>query len=68
MQRSATPETEKSDPGTQYFLSIKTYTNISLIPKDEWNALLRPDDSPFLEWEWLYCLEEAGCATPETGK
>jgi len=30
------------------------------IPRDEWNALVA-DDSPFLEWDWLASLEEAGC-------
>src|SRR5262245_22161215 len=32
----------------------------------EWNALVG-DESPFLEWEWLASLEEAGCVGPETG-
>ncbi|HEU4430081.1 MAG TPA: GNAT family N-acetyltransferase [Myxococcota bacterium] len=30
------------------------------IPREEWNALVA-DESPFLEWEWLASLEEAGC-------
>ena len=33
---------------------------IRAIPRDEWNALVA-DDSPFLEWDWLASLEEAGC-------
>ena len=32
----------------------------------EWNALVGPE-SPFLEWEWLASLEEAGCVGPGTG-
>jgi predicted N-acyltransferase len=32
----------------------------------EWNALVG-GDSPFLEWEWLASLEEAGSVGPETG-
>jgi uncharacterized protein len=32
----------------------------------EWNALVG-GESPFLEWEWLASLEEAGCVGPETG-
>ena len=36
------------------------------IPAVEWNALVG-DGSPFLEWEWLASLEEAGCVGPETG-
>jgi predicted N-acyltransferase len=32
----------------------------------EWNALVG-DESPFLEWEWLASLEDAGCVGPATG-
>jgi predicted N-acyltransferase len=33
---------------------------------DDWNALVVAD-SPFLEWEWLVCLEEAGCLGRDSG-
>jgi len=36
------------------------------LPAEEWNALVG-DESPFLEWEWLASLEQAGCVGPETG-
>lgn len=36
------------------------------IPRDEWNALVG-DESPFLEWDWLASLEEAGCVGGQTG-
>jgi len=36
------------------------------IARDEWNALVG-DESPFLEWEWLASLEEAGCVGERTG-
>jgi len=36
------------------------------VPRDAWNALVG-DASPFLEWEWLASLEEAGCVGAETG-
>jgi predicted N-acyltransferase len=32
----------------------------------DWNALVG-DESPFLEWEWLASLEEAGCVGPHAG-
>jgi len=32
-----------------------------------WDALVGVDGSPFLEWEWLACLEDAGTVRPETG-
>jgi len=36
------------------------------VSREAWNALVG-DASPFLEWEWLASLEQAGCAVPETG-
>jgi predicted N-acyltransferase len=37
------------------------------IARDEWNALLMPDDSPFLEWEWLCAMEESKSAARKSG-
>jgi len=39
---------------------------VASIPREEWNALVG-DASPFLEWEWLASLEEAGCVGAEHG-
>ena len=35
------------------------------IDRAEWDALLGPDGSPFLEWDWLDALEQSGCVTRE---
>ena len=40
--------------------------SIREIPRDDWNALVG-DESPFLEWDWLASLEEAGCVGGQTG-
>jgi len=37
------------------------------IPREEWDALALLDPSPFVEWTWLACLEEAGCVGEDTG-
>ncbi|MBV8772532.1 MAG: GNAT family N-acetyltransferase [Deltaproteobacteria bacterium] len=37
------------------------------IARDEWNALLAADDSPFLEWEWLRAMEDSKSAARKTG-
>ncbi len=37
------------------------------VPREQWNALLAGDASPFLEWEWLSALEEAGCLEGRCG-
>jgi predicted N-acyltransferase len=39
---------------------------VARIPPTEWNRLVG-DGSPFLEWEWLASLEEAGTVTADTG-
>jgi len=39
---------------------------VAAVPRAEWNALVG-DGSPFLEWDWLASLEEAGCVAPESG-
>ncbi|HXZ87738.1 MAG TPA: GNAT family N-acetyltransferase, partial [Candidatus Binataceae bacterium] len=37
------------------------------IPRDDWNALLDLQDSPFLDWDWLCAMEESGSAARKTG-
>jgi predicted N-acyltransferase len=39
---------------------------VSQVDREAWNALVG-EGSPFLEWDWLASLEEAGCTGPETG-
>ncbi|MEE8557456.1 MAG: peptidogalycan biosysnthesis protein, partial [Myxococcota bacterium] len=39
---------------------------VSGVPAADWNALVG-DGSPFLEWEWLSALEEAGTVSAKTG-
>ncbi len=40
---------------------------MAAIDRAEWDALLGPDGSPFLEWDWLDALEQSGCVTAKTG-
>ncbi len=39
---------------------------VAKLPREEWDALVG-DGSPFLEWDWLASLEDAGCVGPGTG-
>ncbi|MEM9568603.1 MAG: GNAT family N-acetyltransferase [Cyanobacteria bacterium P01_E01_bin.34] len=41
--------------------------DISQVPSDRWQALVTDRTSPFLEYDWLYCLEASGSAKPNTG-
>jgi predicted N-acyltransferase len=47
-------------------LEVELGGGVREVPAAEWNALVG-DGSPFLEWEWLASLEDAGCVGPETG-
>jgi predicted N-acyltransferase len=40
---------------------------IEKIPRESWGYLLAPDDSPFVEWDWLFAMEKSGSATRQTG-
>ena len=39
---------------------------VASLPADQWNALVG-EESPFLEWEWLASLEQAGTVGGDTG-
>jgi predicted N-acyltransferase len=45
---------------------LELLDGVAHVPREEWNELVR-DESPFLEWEWLASLEEAGCVAGERG-
>jgi hypothetical protein len=45
---------------------IRLLAAVREVPRAAWDALVG-DGSPFLEWDWLSALEEAGCVVPETG-
>ncbi len=48
----------------------KTITSLSEISEEEWNACCYTQQTrrnPFLSYQFLYALEESGCATRETG-
>ena len=48
-------------------LELAIVEGIEKIPRAEWDAILAPDDSPFLEWDWLYAMERSGSATRKSG-
>ncbi len=46
---------------------LRVESRIRDVPRAEWDGLLREGASPFVEHEWLSCLEDAGCVGPGTG-
>ena len=48
-------------------LDVAIVEGIDKIPRDAWDGLLTPDDSPFVEWDWLRAMEDSGSAARNTG-
>lgn len=48
-------------------IEVAVVEGIVKIARVEWNALVRDEDSPFLDWDWLHAMEAAQCATRKTG-
>jgi len=45
---------------------VEIAEGVAALPRDDWNALVG-DESPFLEWDWLASLEDAGTLTRRSG-
>lgn len=48
-------------------LELRIVHEMAAIPPASWDALLRPDDNPFIGWTFLEALESSGCATAARG-
>jgi predicted N-acyltransferase len=48
-------------------VDLAVVEGISRISREQWNALVGADDSPFVEWDWLSALEESASASRRTG-
>jgi predicted N-acyltransferase len=48
-------------------LSLRLLERVRDVPREAWDALALPAASPFAEWTWLDCLEEAGCVGGDVG-
>src|SRR5579872_300705 len=48
-------------------IQVEVVEGIAKIAREDWNALVSDDDSPFVDWDWLHAMEAAQCATRQTG-
>lgn len=48
-------------------LTVQTHHSITEIGEEAWNELVGEDGSPFLEYGFLYSLEESGCVDARSG-
>ena len=46
---------------------IKWSPRIADIDREKWDVLALPLKTPFLEWEWLYRMEDSGSISKNTG-
>ncbi len=53
--------------GMNRTLKMELHTSVLDIQPEAWNLLVKPEDPPFLEWEWFAALEGSGSIGPETG-
>jgi uncharacterized protein len=48
-------------------VKVRVLDGMRAVSREAWDALVGPAGSPFLEWQWLATLEEAGTVGAETG-
>lgn len=64
MKRASPASTAGSEQTT---LEVRTHARIAEIAKQDWDALVGAEDSPFVEWDFLAALETAGCVDARHG-
>ena len=47
--------------------SVRWFRQIAEIARDSWDAMAKPLEMPFLEWDWLRLMETSGSTTAQTG-
>jgi uncharacterized protein len=48
-------------------VSVDVVQRIRDVAREDWNALLAPDDTPFVDWDWLHAMEASHSAVRKTG-
>lgn len=67
LRREATGMTRTGGTDAEIKLTFELVSGIEKIGGKAWNRLVGPEDSPFLEYEWIHALESTGLACTETG-
>jgi uncharacterized protein len=48
-------------------IEVAVVEGIDQIERADWNALLGPDDGPFVDWDWLFAMEHSKSAARASG-
>lgn len=61
-------EVQSPSPGPSPMeLEVRLLESMAEVAQRDWDRLLAPDSSPFVEWAWLEALERTGCVAAERG-
>jgi predicted N-acyltransferase len=67
MARHESKRITSSENGAHASPTIEVVEGIDRIAREDWNALLAPDDTPFVEWDWLFAMEHSKSAARASG-
>lgn len=70
MTSSAPTPCNAGAPDASETITIRVVDRLSAVDKDAWDAVANPPDAPynpFVSWNFLEALEQAGCAAPRQG-
>src|SRR6201998_2751841 len=68
MARNDNKKTTARDTGTDAAtIEVSVVEGIDRIAREDWNALLTEDDSPFVDWDWLFAMENSKSAVRASG-
>ncbi len=48
-------------------IEVSVVEGIDRIAREDWNALLTEDDTPFVDWDWLFAMENSKSAVRASG-
>jgi uncharacterized protein len=67
MARREGKKITSGENGARTTVTIEAVESIDRIQREDWNALLAADDSPFLDWDWLFAMENSKSASRASG-
>ena len=53
--------------GKSTAIEVSVIEGIDRVAREDWNALLADDDSPFVDWDWLFAMENSKSAARASG-
>jgi predicted N-acyltransferase len=67
MARHDNKDTVREEDTDAAAVEVAVVEGIDRIAREDWNALLAEDDSPFVDWDWLFAMENSRSAARSSG-